>query len=336
MVQMLNENPKVSICIPNYNYGNYIGDAIQSVLDQSFTDFELIIVDNCSTDDSENVIQKFTDRRIKYFKNETNIGAIRNCNKCVYLAKGEYIFLLHADDQMMPNLLEKEAKILDEHPNVGLVCSSYILKTGTYTKSVASSNNDYIADGIDEFKKHIVKGYLVWATMMTRRDCYETIGLYDENMQYAVDGDMIVRILLKYDLAYVSKPMICRTSHGNSWGNSYNDYYKMNMAMIDRIKLLRKTFTNLPANLINLTHLERLAMKNLAKGCILSAFFNIKSGEIFMARKDLLLSLMIDKYVLLNPLLYFVYVCSFFGKFGASSIESVYSIIKSIGVWEIK
>ena len=333
---MSNENPKVSICIPNYNYGNYIGDAIQSVLDQSFTDFELIIVDNCSTDDSENVIQKFTDKRIKYFKNETNIGAIRNCNKCVSIAQGEYIFILHSDDELMPNMLEKYVQKLDDNPNVGLVCSSYIAKTDTDNIIVASSNNDYIANGIDEFKKHIAKGYLVWATMMTRRECYETIGLYDENMQYAVDGDMIVRILLQYDLAYISKPMICRTSHGDSWGNSYNDYYKMNMAMIDRIKLLRKTFTNLPANLINLMYLERLAMKNLAKGCILSAFFNIKSGKIILARKDLLLSLMIDKYVLLNPLLYFVYICTFFGKFGTSSIESVYGTIKSIGVWEIK
>ena len=321
MVQMSNENPKVSICIPNYNYGNYIGDAIQSVLDQSFTNFELIIVDNCSTDDSENVIQKFTDRRIKYFKNETNIGAIRNCNKCVSIAQGEYIFILHADDELMPSMLKKYAKKLDDNPNVGLVCSSYIAKQGNETKVITSSNEDYIGNGIEEFKKHVVRGYLTWATMMTRSKCYEDVGLYDEQMSYAVDGDIIVRLLLKYDLAYISAPMICRKSHATSWGHSYNDYYKMNMAAIDHIKLFRKTFANLPGNLENLKMIERLAMKELSKQIVISAYFNLMAGKNILARRDIMLAISIHESILKYFYVYLIYSATFFGNIGRSFIK---------------
>tara|TARA_B100000686_G_scaffold285239_1_gene309296 strand:- start:3537 stop:4610 length:1074 start_codon:yes stop_codon:yes gene_type:complete len=100
------KNPNFSICIPNYNYGNYIGDTIESVLNQTYQHFEIIIVDNASTDDSVDIIKSFKDNRIKLFLNEYNIGFAPNLQRATGYAQNDFINLLSSDDQMNPTALE--------------------------------------------------------------------------------------------------------------------------------------------------------------------------------------------------------------------------------------
>jgi len=117
---------KVSVLIPTFNSENYIGEAIKSVLDQTFTDFELIILDNCSTDGSFAEISKYLkDSRITYYKNDINIGAINNFNKILQYGNGAYIKFLFSDDILLPDALEKFVNILDNYPNVSLVTSYF-------------------------------------------------------------------------------------------------------------------------------------------------------------------------------------------------------------------
>tara|TARA_B100000029_G_scaffold51062_1_gene46458 strand:+ start:1159 stop:2226 length:1068 start_codon:yes stop_codon:yes gene_type:complete len=99
-------NPSFSICIPNYNYGKYIGDTIESVLNQTYQNFEIIIVDNASTDDSVETIQSFKDERIKLFLNKYNIGFAPNLQRATEYAQNDFINLLSSDDQMNPTALE--------------------------------------------------------------------------------------------------------------------------------------------------------------------------------------------------------------------------------------
>ena len=88
----------ISVCIPVFNGEEYILDCINSVLEQNFTNYELLIVDNCSTDGTSNIVNNINDERIRYIKNEENIGSIRNFNKCIKEAQGEYFLLLPHDD----------------------------------------------------------------------------------------------------------------------------------------------------------------------------------------------------------------------------------------------
>src|SRR5688572_12302291 len=119
-------NPKVSVLIPTYNYAHFLDETIQSVLDQTFTNFELVIVDNCSTDNTDEVVQKYlTDTRISFYRNETNIGLVGNWNKCLDYARGEYIKYLCADDKFRPELLEKFVAVMDQNPGVSIM-SSYV------------------------------------------------------------------------------------------------------------------------------------------------------------------------------------------------------------------
>src|SRR5690349_8083201 len=117
-------SPNVSVLVPTYNYARFLDKAIQSVLRQTYKNFELIIVDDNSTDDTDQVVQKYlADERVSYHKNSSNLGLPGNWNKCLSLAKGTYIKFLMADDEFHPTMLEKFTAILDQFPCVSIVTS---------------------------------------------------------------------------------------------------------------------------------------------------------------------------------------------------------------------
>src|SRR5689334_17359944 len=106
--------PKISVLIPTYNYAHYLDETIQSVLNQSFKDFELIIVDNHSTDNTEEVVSKYlADERVSYHKNEKNLGLVGNWNMCLTYPKAEYIKFICADDMIHPEMLDKFYAVME-------------------------------------------------------------------------------------------------------------------------------------------------------------------------------------------------------------------------------
>jgi glycosyltransferase involved in cell wall biosynthesis len=114
--------PRVSVGLPVYNGGKYVARAIDSVLRQTFADFELVISDNGSTDDTESICQTYAarDQRIRYFRAPANEGVVRNFNRCVELARGEYVHWQAADDMLAPTFLEQLVAVLDADPSVVL------------------------------------------------------------------------------------------------------------------------------------------------------------------------------------------------------------------------
>lgn len=117
--------PRISVLMPVYNADSYLRDAIDSVLGQSFTDLELILVDDGSTDDSSKIINQYEDPRIRKYSNEVNLGIVPTRNKCVSLAMGEYVALLDADDISFPHRLEHQFSFLENHPNVGVLGTGF-------------------------------------------------------------------------------------------------------------------------------------------------------------------------------------------------------------------
>lgn len=113
--------PAVTVCIPTYNYGHYLGGTIASVLDQTFEDFELLIADDVSTDNTDEVVKPFLgDPRVEYLPNDVNSGMFDNFNRCIERARGRYIKFLMADDWLAPDFLERMVELLDAHPDVNL------------------------------------------------------------------------------------------------------------------------------------------------------------------------------------------------------------------------
>jgi len=112
---------KVSVIVTSYNYEQYIKDSVESVLNQTFTDFELIIIDDCSTDNSAEIIKQINDRRIKFIQNDKNYGLKYSVQKAVELAQGEWIAFLESDDLWVPETLETRLKYAEKYSDVGII-----------------------------------------------------------------------------------------------------------------------------------------------------------------------------------------------------------------------
>jgi glycosyltransferase involved in cell wall biosynthesis len=111
----MTSNIEVSVLIPTYNYAHFLDETIQSVLNQTYNDYEVIIVDNKSTDDTVEVVEKYlSDTRIHFYQNDSNLGLTGNWNKCLEFAKGDYIKFLCADDKFHPEMLQKFVTVMDE------------------------------------------------------------------------------------------------------------------------------------------------------------------------------------------------------------------------------
>jgi len=219
--------PKVSVCIPSYNCGAFIGKTIQSVLDQTHQDFEIIVVDDCSTDNSEEVVKSFKDQRIRFFRNEKNLGMVPNTNKALKLANGEFVGVLHPDDYYAPEMIETALKAFDENPDVGFTYSSYVVvdeddKIVTKAKLCGYNKTFKSREG---FRKLALRNYAPPSAVLFRRKCYEDVGPFDEEFPYPNDWNMWLRISLKYDSACLSDYLCYYRMHRKSVSTSlYNSF----------------------------------------------------------------------------------------------------------------
>lgn len=212
--------PRVSVCIPVYNGENYIAIAINSVLSQTFNDFELIIVDDYSTDHTGNITGAFKDPRLSYFRNERRLGLVGNWNRCISLAKGEYACLLHHDDYYLPNTLEGEIKLFENNPNVGFVfCANYAVDSnGKVLDHWGVFEKDIILEGIDILRSHITVNLVAaMSGVMVKRSCYDTVGNYDPGLIHCPDWDIWLRIELQgYQVGYIAEPLVNYRIHDES------------------------------------------------------------------------------------------------------------------------
>ena len=124
----------ISVILPTYNNEGTIFDSIKSILNQSYQDFELIIINDCSTDKTKQVIESFDDNRIIYLENNKNIGRSKSRNMAIKIAKGDFIAVMDGDDISVPNRLSKQLKYLIENPKIDLVASNIIFFTDEKVK----------------------------------------------------------------------------------------------------------------------------------------------------------------------------------------------------------
>ncbi len=197
--------PKVSVCIPSYNHGDFIGKAIESVLNQTIKDFELIIVDDCSRDNTAEVIRNYRDPRIRFYKNRKNLGMVPNVNKAVKLAESEFIGILNSDDYYAPFMLERALNILEKNPRIGFTTSSYIVVNEKNEEIVRVKHYDkLVVFPPKEGFRRLIQGNLNPPSgVIFRKRCLEEVGLFDNEFQYCHDWNMWLRMSQKYHFAYI-------------------------------------------------------------------------------------------------------------------------------------
>jgi len=205
-------DPRVSVVIPLYNKADHIVDVIQSVLAQSFTDYEIIIVNDGSTDSSEAAIEPFRDK-IRYFKQD-NSGPSVARNKGIELARGEYIAFLDADDEWLPAKLATQVKFMDEHPEI-MWCTT---NGGMFRADAADADRTLFAQDRAESEYLIVDDWFVESLgknvtatpgVMVRSELLETVGVFDPGVPAGQDMDLWIRIALSYpQIGLILRPLI--------------------------------------------------------------------------------------------------------------------------------
>ena len=211
--------PKVSVCVPAYNAAPYLPAALDSVLAQTFGDFELIVSDDASRDETPEICARYTDPRFQAVRSEERLGQAGNWNRCVELASGEYVILLHADDELLPLYLEQAVAVLDANPDVGLFhCSvRHIDEAG----NPGDLQQLFDADTIDRdeltLRHLLLDGCVISPAGVTvRRTIYDRVGEFTDQIVWGVDWHMWIRIALDSPIAYLNKPLARYREHGTS------------------------------------------------------------------------------------------------------------------------
>lgn len=213
--------PKVSVCIPTYNYARFLPEAIDSVLRQTFTDYEILIIDDCSTDNTDEIVRRYADRdrRIRFKVNPANIGMVNNWNLCLFEARGEYIKPVFSDDLLSsPNALQKMVSLLDSDPNISLVGSarniidaeSKIIKILSHFKKDTILPGETVINRCLSEQKNLIGEPTV--VMFRKKDAERGFKPYYKQI---VDLEMWFHLLEKGKFAHIHEPLCAFRIHAD-------------------------------------------------------------------------------------------------------------------------
>lgn len=206
--------PIVSIVIPTYNRAAFIGAAIKSVLGQSYPHFELIIIDDGSTDSTAEVVGSFSDPRLIYEQHE-NRGRSAARNRALIIARGQYIAFLDSDDEYLSDKLERQVAYMDTHPEVGMVYTSALCIDAAGEQldhAYVASTEGNIYQDIAFFQPLTI----TLPTVMLRRGVLDEVGLFDEAMERFEDTDLWRRVAKRFRVGVIESPTCKLRTHATN------------------------------------------------------------------------------------------------------------------------
>ena len=228
-------NPKISVIIPTYNRADLIKDSIKSVLDQTYDDFELIISDDGSTDNTEEVVKSINDDRIIYHSYGINKGAGGARNEGVRIARGEYIAFHDSDDICLPDRLERQMTYMTEHPDAGMVYGIIHIFDGDEERFLPKPE-DKGKIGAELYPYLLVRNIIDTPSMFVRKQCFESLGGFREDLRALEDWDFALRFAKKYEIGYFNEVVVDSYVTENSVSSSIPAYYETRAMMIAEYK----------------------------------------------------------------------------------------------------
>ncbi len=205
---------QVSVIIPTYNRVKLLNNSVASVLSQTYRDFELLVIDDCSTDNTSDFLSNIADKRVRCIKNTSNKGITATRNIALSNANGKYIAFLDDDDEWMPDKLEKQINLM-ENSSKGLGC----IYTGC--NLVDAEDNRFNQTTVPHYRIRILnelllENFIITSSTLIKADCFETVGMFDESMPFAEDYDMWIRIAQEFEFDFVRSPLVNYRIHRNS------------------------------------------------------------------------------------------------------------------------
>ena len=204
------KNPTVSVIIPTYNRAHLLGRAIQSVLNQTYQGFELIVVDDGSSDNTGEVVATFADPRIHYLRHVKNRGAAAARNTAIKTARGEHIAFLDSDDEWLPEKLEKQMKVFGSvSSRVGVVYTDMWTIGPDGARKYWHSSRVMPEDGI--IYDHLIAGRLAdisMSSVVIRRECFAKVGMFDEEFPRLIDRDLFIRLSKHFYFYHIGEALV--------------------------------------------------------------------------------------------------------------------------------
>ena len=236
------QTPLITVALPAYNSGRYIRETIDSILNQTEQDFELIVINDGSTDDTEEIVKSYSDGRIRYYTNGENLGIAKTYNRIIEHAKGKYMAIAEADDISHPARFKIQATFLDSHPDIVAVGTRRIEFRGTPPDFAAISSSDYqkILHAPRELRSHSVFswGRFRHATTMYRVGYLKKHGIYyDPKFKVSCDYDILLRLCLRADIAVLKPELLAYRLHSGSASSASSNTGQNDFATI-RMKYL--------------------------------------------------------------------------------------------------
>jgi len=220
MTQTNTENPQISIVIPAYNAARYISDTLQSILSQDFQDFEIIIIDDFSTDNTRDIVMAYAREKVRYLRlDKQHGGPSRPRNQGIMAAQGKYIAFFDADDIMLPGRLGLAYTILEQNLFLGLTFTNAIKfedAGGDYPtpflsgytvfkglRKISIGEHAYMINSSDANTGLLYENFILTCGVTVPRSVFDTVGFFDEDLTNADDWDMWLRIVKQYPIAYI-------------------------------------------------------------------------------------------------------------------------------------
>jgi glycosyltransferase involved in cell wall biosynthesis len=222
----MKNQPLVSICVPAYNSAEFLEKTLQSIINQSYRNIEIIIVDDCSKDKTSQIIRLIHDDRINYVKNSVNLGVEKNWNKTLQLANGKYCKVMGADDIIYPSIIEEQVGILEDkqYADVVLVTShKHVIDQDDVLVLTRKFPGKGRIEGLKAVKMSLIRGANVIGEPVAglfRREALEKSGLYNGENLYMIDLDQWSRILKHGDLYVIDSVLYAFRISTNSLSSS--------------------------------------------------------------------------------------------------------------------
>ena len=203
--------PFFTVIIPLYNKEKFIENTLKSVFNQTFTDFEILVVNDCSTDKSLEIVKNLDNSKIKIIQHKINKGLSASRNSGIINANADYLVFLDADDLLKPNYFEKIKFLIDNFPQAGLFATNYEeVYHRNYAVKPHLALSEFNKDGIieDFFLTNLQQPIYCQSSICVRKNVFEKIGLYNEKINYSEDVDFNIRSNYNFKLAYSPEKLV--------------------------------------------------------------------------------------------------------------------------------
>lgn len=215
---------QVSVVIPTYNSADFLGEALQSVFDQTFDDYEIIVVDDGSTDNTRSLIERYANR-IRYIYQD-NGGASKARNRGIAGARGKYIAFLDADDRWEPDKLEKQVGILSANPELGMVFTDAVGFNENGPLPRTGQKKSLLMQG-DVAQNIFMYSGVGTPSVMVRKTVFDRVGIFDEELFLAEDDNMWIRIAAEFPVELIDEPLTKVRDHPNRTTKDKSKLFRM-------------------------------------------------------------------------------------------------------------